>query len=157
MKNKNKIVDKQPNLPSGNPFEVPARYFESFPSRLQEKIGESQEVVESSESGGLFKLKPYFALAAMIVGFTIIGYTGFRYILDKQTMHGGLSDEEIISYLESNSGYFYDDQLYDVQLEEGTETIEEELSEEIIEYLVEDEIDYNTLINELESLEDKEK
>jgi len=154
MKNKDKIENKRNNLPRGNPYEVPVNYFESFPARLQETIKQESKAAESGNREFMLKLKPYFALAAMIIGFTIIGYTGFRYILDKQTMQGELTEEEIISYLQSNSEYFYDDQLYDVDLEEDFELLEEEFSEEIIEYLVDDELDYNILVNELESIEE---
>ena len=94
-------------------------------------------------------IRPQLAMAAIIIGFVAISYTGIRIILNDRT-----AEPTIMELAE-----FLDDYLYDMDDEFLISTlVEEEIdidwinggyeSEDIMDYLMEEEMDYTDLIDE---------
>ncbi len=67
-----------------NPFSVPDGYFETFPTKMQERIQS-----ENKEYAWAIKLlryiKPQFALAFMIIAFAVISITTINFILSNRS------------------------------------------------------------------------
>jgi len=65
-----------------NPFKVPEGYFDSLPSRIQERISENKK--EQSIFSRIFVVaKPQFAFAFAFVVFAFISITIVKYVFNK--------------------------------------------------------------------------
>lgn len=129
------------------PFTVPEGYFDRFADRLQDRL---QQEEKQSWIGRTYQLiRPRLAVAAIIIGFMIISYTGIKIILNERGAEPTLM--EIANVL--------DDYVYEIDDELLISTIvEEEIeidwinggyeSDDIMDYLMEEEIDYASLIND---------
>jgi len=129
------------------PFKAPDGYFDQFPERLQARM---QEEKQRSWMDKTYRLiRPQLAIAAIIIGFVAISYTGIRIILNDNTAEPTIM--EIADVL--------DDYLYDMDDEFLISMlVEEEIdidwinggyeSEDIMDYLMEEEMDYTDLIDE---------
>ena len=137
MKNKNNKL----------PFHVPENYFEDLPQRIQDRLESAGE----KKSVSLYPaIRSRLAIAAIFIGLLTVGYAGFR-ILFQQDSDFYLSEDEKIEAIEY-FGYDLDDELLisavldsDIEFTQATESSE---SDEIIQYLSEEEIDLNILLNE---------
>jgi hypothetical protein len=129
------------------PFTVPEGYFEQFAQRLQKRM--QQEVKPSWMERTYQLIRPQLAMAAVIIGYVAISYTGIRIFLNNRTTEPTLT--EIANVL--------DDYVYEMDDELLISTIiEEEIEvdwinggyepDDIMDYLMEEETDYSNLINE---------
>lgn len=148
MKNKNKNL-KELKGHNKNPFSVPEGYFENFPTRVQERI-----ISETKEYTWFAKLigyvKPQFALGFMIIAFGVIGYTTVNFILSNK-VSDGIDNDMFTRIIEVDASEYSEQQFIDVLLE-NEKKIEKKKKEETdfyINYLVDEDIDYGTLIDEL--------
>ena len=149
MKNKlnNNLEKLQVN--KKNPFSVPQGYFETFPSRIQEKI-----VADQKEPGWILKLfylaKPQLALSFMILGFALIAITVTDTIMTKQTK-SPIGSDAYTRIIEVDASEYTEQQFIDILLEDEKEIIEnnEKETDQYIHYLMDENIDYGTLIDEL--------
>ncbi|MFO7827598.1 MAG: hypothetical protein R6V23_03165 [Bacteroidales bacterium] len=149
MKNKlnNNLKKLQEN--KENPFSVPEGYFETFPSRIQEKI-----VADQKEPGWILKLfyfaKPQLALGFMILGFALIAITVTDTIMTKQSK-SPINSGIYTRIIEVDASEYSEQQFIDILLEDEKEIIEnnEKETDQYIHYLMDENIDYGTLIDEL--------
>jgi len=147
MKNFNEELEKI-KANSKNPFSIPEGYFEDFPTRMQERI-----ISENKEYKWMIKLfryiKPQFALGFMIIAFAAIAYSTANFILSNRG--NGIDSGLITRTIEVDPSEFTEQHFIDVLLEDEKK-IEEQKKEETdfyINYLVDEDIDYGTLIDEL--------
>jgi hypothetical protein len=132
-----------------NPFSVPKDYFEEFPTRIQEKIvSEKKEL--SWAMRVLYYVKPQFALGFMIIAFATISITAVDFILSGRN-EAGLGNELFTRTIEVDAYEFTEQHFIDVLLEDKKDVIEKKEIEtdHYINYLVNENIDYGTLIDEL--------
>jgi hypothetical protein len=131
------------------PFEVPDQYFDEFPGKIRDRISSDAGAGESSGRGPVRTLRPWMAAAAVFIGMLAVGYTGFRILAERS---GGpyLSGDELIENMEYFSHELDEDLLITAILESdiilADETPDPE-SDEIIQYLSEDNIDFTGLLN----------
>ena len=148
MKNFNKKLEELKGN-TMNPFSVPDGYFENFPSKMQEKISSEQQ-----EPSWVLKImhyvKPQFALGFMIVAFAVISITTVNYILSTRN-ESGLNSDLYTRIIEVDASEFTEQHFIDVLLEDEKEIIEKKKIETdyYINYLIDEDIDYGTLIDEL--------
>lgn len=146
MENKENILDSKEL--KKHAFEVPEGYFETFPSRISERISSQEE----TKSPSLFRiLKPQVALAAIIIVFAVISYTAISFITNNQIQRSTIEEVDVARILEYDSyGYYEDNPYMDILMEEEKPVKEEEDVEDIyMHYLLDENIDYGTLIDEL--------
>jgi hypothetical protein len=131
-----------------NSFRIPDSYFEEFPQRLMEKL-DSVSTPEGEQGSIWSVIRPRLAIAATIIGFALIGYTSVK-LISRERPSSEFSGTEIAEYIEYYSsdldeGIYYEvlDEIYD---EESRDPV---LNDVIIDYLVDQDIDYLTLIEEL--------
>jgi len=132
-----------------NPFSVPQNYFESFPERLRNRL-ESDPLPVQSPAGRIWKvLQPQLALAAAIAGFAVLGYIGFRSLIQREDIFPGT--DHIAEYIDFYNYDFSEYQLlsllddYDTYPETENWSAEEEL---YIDYLFQSDIDITDIISE---------
>ncbi len=148
MKNTNKKLEELKGH-TKNPFSVPEGYFESFPSKTQERI-----ISDQKEYTWIAKLigyiKPQFALGFMIIAFGVIAYTTVNFILSKQ-VSDGIDSGFYTRIIEVDASEYSEQHFIDILIE-NEKKIEKKKKEETdlyINYLVDEDIDYGTLIDEL--------
>jgi len=132
-----------------NPFAVPDGYFEDLPSRIQERITSGKE--EHIWVLRFFQfIKPQFALAFMVIAFAVITLTTIDLILSgrNDTVQNNNMYTRII---EVDASEFSEQHFLDVLLEDGKkeDIKKQEEMDFYIHYLVDEDIDYATLIDEL--------
>ncbi len=151
-KDRRYIKMKQENIPdkiqaSGKklPFAVPDSYFENLPGIIQGRLPGSRKPFFTSM---VRAVRPQLALAAMFIGLIAVGYAGFRILSNNGNGLGGDELVEAIEYF----GYDFDDEMLisaiiesDIDLSPGPF---ETQTDEIIQYLSEDEIDFSGLLND---------
>ncbi|MGE0088884.1 MAG: hypothetical protein AB7S50_05340 [Bacteroidales bacterium] len=133
---------------NSNPFEVPDGYFDSLPSRIQNKI------IADSEKQPVFKkilvvLKPQLAFAAAFIGIALLSIVTLEYIFkDKATLP--VTNGVYTRIIEVDASEFSEQHFIDVLLDENKQNTEEKNnSDEYINFLLDENIDYTTLIDEL--------
>jgi hypothetical protein len=132
-----------------NPFSVPEGYFDSFPQKMQERI--ASENTEYYWFVRLFQvIKPQFALGFMIVAFAVIAITTVNVVLTNKT--DSVIDSDLYTrIIEVDASEYSEQHFIDVLLNDEKE-IDKQKKEETdhyIHYLVDEDIDYGTLIDEL--------
>ena len=133
-----------------NPFRVPDNYFDNLPEKIQVNIHARENAVSKPITRIIDYIKPHLALAAAILGFALIGYTGFRYLINKNS-DSQIRNREIAEYIDFYSNDVDNTLIMELLEEQEQQSIEtdEDLSEEIINYLLNENIDIYTIANQL--------
>ena len=146
MKDQEHITDKILDGGKNLPFKVPDQYFDDLPGRIHDRLYSSRM---QPRHNPLRSIRPRLAIAAMFAGMIAVGYAGFRIISNRENS-SFLSNKEFNETLEYLVYDINEDMLISAILESSTildaETIESE-TDEIIEYLSEEKIDFSELLN----------
>lgn len=127
------------------PFKVPEDYFENFSVRLSNRIHEkkSPEIV-----GRLIPvLRPYFAIAVITI-VILVAVRIFIFQPGKGNL-GGLKGYEISASVENNLYYYSEEAIIEAvyPVFESSTPEEDVTEEEIIEYLINEDISLNDILN----------
>jgi len=145
MDNLNNIPPKLSKTSKKMPFKVPEDYFENFSVRLSERIHEKK----SPEFAGRLipALRPYFAIAVIAV---IILVAVRIFIFQPGTGYmNGLKSYEITANIEDNIFYYSEEIIIEAVYPDFVSSSpgEDLTNEEIIEYLVNEDISINDILN----------
>jgi hypothetical protein len=144
MKSKENRIEEIPGMSRKFPFGVPDNYFDDFPSRIQERLSETKE----PSIPRLFPVRRVIAMAAMFIGLVTVGYFGLKMIQNGQDARM-LSGEDVSTAIEY-FGYQFDDDMLIAAIVESDIDIDPQdndfESEVIIEYLLNEEIDFDTIL-----------
>lgn len=151
MENKGKIFwEELKEAKKDSGFRVPEGYFDTLSSRISERItsGNNQEV----KSGRLISfLRPNLALVAFFVGIAVIGYFAFS-ILNENRGQVAVNNESVAEYISYYYSGISDYEFFGFADEDINETIfveqDDNTNDDIIEYLMLQEVDLNLIINE---------
>lgn len=149
MQKKSKNTESLPDQASKqNMFDVPENYFQDLPGRILEAV-ETKIHGKDKSAGAWDRFKPAFLIAASVLGFMIISYTGLK-LLRAEKESDFISSLDAIEYVGFYSHEFEEDLLLEnIDMDEtGTVLVLNE-TDEIIEYLIQEGIDDLTLYNEL--------
>lgn len=133
------------------PFRVPENYFRDLPDKIMERCEQ-----EEQKRSFVQMIKPALSLAAMFIAVALIAYFALQ-LIDRPTVQVPSSQHDIAE------AEYYDQYYNQNELLEGDiqDDIEEEAdnkeTQKYIEYLLNEDIDYTTLINELEEDQDQQK
>lgn len=137
-----------PNNDSDNkpPFQVPDNYFKYLPDRIMKRCREKE-----SKRSFIRILKPAFSLAALFIGIALISYFVLNFI--NQNGQNSYKQDDIAEaeYTEQFSGKQNLMEAY----ENSQKKVEDKETDRYINYLLEENIDYGTLIRELEKQKKK--
>ena len=150
MKNQNKHIDLN-KISKELPFRVPDNYFEELPEKIQVRCKEAEQTEQNGNS--LIKiLKPAFSLAAMFIGVALLAFFAVNIISDSGQKQNSLSEDIAkVNYEEQYSSE--EEMIKAIQEQQENDEMNNEKADEYIDYLLEDDIDYGTLIKELEAEE----
>ena len=143
MIKQNDIPDEGLKMNKKLPFTVPENYFEELPLRLQERMDEGPAFTRMIEL-----VRPRLAYAAMIIVLIAVGYLGIKIIANNSSVNG-LTADEIADAIEYYAYDFDDEMLISTIVESDMELFTEETDEEteqFIEYLSEDYIDFTDIM-----------
>jgi len=132
-----------------NPYSVPEDYFDSFASKLQARIQTPQEPNHHWVWERLLRvMKPQVSLAVGIVLFAVIASTSIHFLLNKKS--ATQLPAEYAKVTEVDAFEYSDQHFIDILLEEEQAIRQKKLEKDAyIDYLVDEGIDYGTLIDEL--------
>ena len=147
-----KIAPTLSKIEKKNSYEVPDGYFDTFPQRLQERLYPHKEV---SFAGKLVQfVKPHLALATMMVGVFIIAFLGIKLFTPENINNIEAVNVGMADMLEYELNEMDEISLMEMlAAEEDVEvtTYEEDAYiEEAIEYLLNEGVSIETLMQELE-------
>ena len=143
MKKQNGIHYNDLEISKKLPFRVPENYFEELPMRIQERMESEPAAPRLIEL-----IRPRLAYAAMIIVLIAVGYLGMKIIANNYSGKGLTADEiaEAIEYY----AYQFDDEMFISTLDESDldfYSVEADAeTEQFIEYLSEDYIDFSEIL-----------
>lgn len=127
------------------PFIVPDNYFKDLPERIMEQCEKKEQ-----KRSVLQIIKPAISLAAMFIGVALIAYLAIQ-VIDQPEGETPYQQEDIAEAEYYDQYYNQDELMEDIHSGEPTQLKEDsEQTDQYIEYLLNEDIDYTTLINELE-------
>ena len=146
MEQKRKSYSPLSGIKKDLPFEVPENYFEKLNDSVIDHIRESESEVRSSGPRRVIPLVMLAGAAAIIAGLLLV-LPG----LFEQREAAALSAEEIASVLEDEiydlDGYMIESTLTDAEQDENLD--QEEYRDEIVQYLLDENIELESIVNEL--------
>ena len=136
-------------LPGGNknPFVTPAGYFDELPSRVQERCVQARPVSSTEDTPIAQVIKSQLAFAAGFIGLALLAFFGYYHLQPTSEVESILSQDDYIEIVKRQI-FDYDE----ATLLKGTEgyldydTLKNELMEDMIKYLLDENIDYVTLM-----------
>jgi len=139
-------------IKKSNPFKVPDGYFDTLTERTMSAVKESHNQEETAESTGMpvrrLVLRPFFALAAAILGFAILATVMIRLVNSGSVSEQYQEDISLYADLaaEELDTYMIEYELSQTEPVEMTLAKEEEISSEaIIDYLMMEDIDLDDI------------
>ncbi len=146
MEDLSKIAPNLSRIKKENNFKVPDNYFDDFPGTIQEKISTKSSSCFSKYL--FFIFKPQFIVVYSLIAIFFVSYSIFNYH-QKQNM---LTSNDISEYIEQNESGYDEDLLIDVIVNDPNIYISSNSdndNDEIINYLINNDVDYSTLVNGL--------
>ncbi len=141
-------MEKNDKIPGGNPFRVPDNYFDEV---KREIISATSGGVSQEKKKGIYaSLRPYIAIAASVAVLALLGYTGFMTFSHREQETLMLNGVQLESFREAIV-YETDISL----LEEKAASLDFSVTkphvdnQDIIDYLVNDNIDINEIYEQL--------
>jgi tRNA A22 N-methylase len=149
MENKNNISENGNNLPpiltkigKENSFSVPKNYFEVLPQVINDKKLNNKRIVNIFDNLSYRILAPTLGVLTLIMTIYILQPNNTTLELTNEQLSEIIINEELIEFDENL--------VYEVYAEtESTSSSEQTTDEEIIDYLINDNISINLIIDEL--------
>jgi len=139
------MMNEKSNIEKYNPFKVPENYFDELAGKIVRKVSGT----DVKKRVRLYSLaKPHLMLAAAMIGFVIISYAGLKLILPDR--EAGFPDMNFAEYTELFL-YEIDDYLIinELKATDSYQFAKRLDNEDIIEYLINEDIEYLTIIENL--------
>lgn len=136
-----------PGLVKGasNPFKVPAGYFEELTPKVMSRIHDSESMATKESAGFPVWRLAGLGLAALVIGLMI--FNPFSKPADLSRQFAEVAEANSLEFVVTEADISIDDLLAAniIDLEEETETSEDEY----LEYLIENEVELTTIVEEL--------
>jgi len=144
--------DKLNKIGREQPFRVPENYFRDLPEKVMDKCEQ-----EEQKRSLIHIIKPALSLAAMFIGVALIAYFTLQ-LLDRPAVQVP-SGQQDIAEAEYYDQYYNQNELLEGDQEDEAEATRtgNKKTQKYIEYLLDEDIDYTTLINELEEDQDQQE
>jgi hypothetical protein len=129
------------------PFSAPDGYFDTLPGRIQDLCVSSQK----QKPFAIFvqTVRTQLALAAGFAAFVVLAYAGYFYIQTTPTQRE-LSKNDYIEVVSKRISDFDEGQLVEASgVSANLDSIKPDKNDQIIQYLLEENIDYVTLMEQM--------
>lgn len=150
--NKNKF--NLDDLKKENPFQVPENYFDSLGSRITDRI-QAGKPMEKESMFAFVRLKPILAFSGGFTGLALLIYFGFSVFINKSGYVNSQANTEIATLTEYAIVSELDEAVLIEEFAEAqadaipADSLHLENQENIIDYLIKEDIDISTIIDEL--------
>ena len=146
--NNNKHI-KLEEIHKENPFRVPDKYFGELPDRIMARC-EEEEATHVKENSLIRILKPAFSLAAMFIGVAFLAFMAVQVIHTTDKNSTPILDE--MAKADYEKTYRSEEEIIKAIQEKQNmqQNANQKEAEEYIDYLLNEDIDYGTLIDELQ-------
>lgn len=138
-------MERHNNMKKENPYKVPDNYFEEVTEKIMDQTRSSSKHRKERSIPRI--IKPAVMMAAAMIGLVIISYTGLRILFPEKDQIYLSTLTEITEYAMSEIN---ESEIIDHLLLEGEDFLpddsENSFNEEIIEYLIDNNIDYSTIL-----------
>jgi hypothetical protein len=142
MKDEINIPDNLKGSAKENPFRTPDGYFDHLHVRISNRIHAEQ----ASWFSRVFNvIKPQLAFAMTFVVFASVAYIGYKFIAPQHKMS---YEQELVSYL-MNEAYYMDENTIATAFDSQEEVKPEEMEQAIMDYLMNEDVEVNLLMNDL--------
>ncbi len=131
-------------IEKNNPFRIPDNYFEEMSDTVITKVGLSSPIKKISF---ITALKPHLMLAAAMIGFAVISFLAIEFLIpNSESEKSEVNYAELTEYLslEIDEASIVNEML---KADLGNES--DISTEDIIEYLIETNIDYSEILENL--------
>jgi hypothetical protein len=142
MSKVNEINGKLSKFKREHGFEVPENYFDGLPMRIQMAIAEEKH---SSVFISVFKNKPRFVYAFSFAIFVLLLIGGYFYLNDYSDKK--LTSEDLIEYAVYSENVL-DEYAIINEIQTAENTADTDSADAIIEYLIADNIEYSTILED---------
>jgi hypothetical protein len=134
------------------PFRVPENYFRDLPDKIMERCEQDEQ-----KRSFVQIIKPALSLAAMFIGVALIAYFALQ-LIDRPAVQVPYNQHDIAE-AEYYDQYYNQNELLEGDIQDDTEEtqVNSKQTQKYIEYLLNEDIDYTTLINELEEGKGQQK
>ena len=131
------------------PFTVPEGYFDELPTRIQDFcLAHAPATSGEPERSFLGVLKAQLALASGFIALVFLAFAGYYYIQPKPPVDG-LSNGDFIEIVRIDVSDFDEAQLNSLQESKSPyDTLANDSTDEMIQYLLEENVDYVTLMEQ---------
>ena len=134
------------------PFHVPDNYFEELPEKIRARCKQPDKAAENRGNSLVNILKPAFSLAAMFIGVALIAFLAVNLINQPEKQQTPLSED--IAKANYEEQFSSEEEIIEaIKAQQKNQNSGLQEKDEYIDYLLEDDIDYGTLINELQEKE----
>jgi hypothetical protein len=148
---KNNIF-KLEDLKKENPFQVPENYFDTLGNRIADRI-ETREAAKRGLSFASVKLKPILSFAGGFAALAFFIYLGVSFLFTFTGQSGEVGNPDLADLTEYSIISELDQTLlieeFSVQTQGAADSLNSMNQENIIDYLVKQDIDISTIIDEL--------
>lgn len=130
------------------PFKVPDGYFDELPTRIMDRCLDANATIETKHIPIWQVLRSQLALAAGFIGLALLAFVSYYYLQPSKN-DIVLSNDDYIEIVRKNI-YDYDEELL-VKESNGYlnyDSINKEWQDDMIQYLLDRNIDYVTLLEE---------
>lgn len=132
------------NFNKENPFRTPEGYFENFSEKIMQKIGEPEVTEKRISTWHLFKTQ--FAMAAGIIGFALLAYYSYNLISNNNSQINHKNNNVIAVIADTTDAELsFVDETHIVEALSTTTPKQEVDGNDLINYLIEDDIDENLI------------
>ncbi len=149
----NKIKPELSKIKKDKHFRIPDGYFDDFSVRLGERIHRESDA--GFYERYILTLKPYLAIAALFIGMIILGKITYN-VLYKGNISYELNNDEIAQLIEEDIYYFSEELIIDIVYQNDNQARDESINSEsdnstneIIDYLIDEDIDVFDIIEAL--------
>jgi hypothetical protein len=130
------------------PFTVPNEYFERLPERIQDLCNNPTK--QKPITLFLQTARTQLALAAGFAALVVLGYAGYFFIQRPEVPTQNLTNNDYIEIVSKRISDFDEAQLVDARsINTNIDTLKHNQSNQMIQYLLEENIDYVTLMEQL--------
>ncbi|MDX9853639.1 MAG: hypothetical protein RBS81_07665 [Tenuifilaceae bacterium] len=146
-----KIGRSLENMEKRNPFSTPNGYFEELPTRVQEYC-QPTTTTQSVSAGIINTLKAQFALVAGFCFLALMSYWGY-YLVNPSLNGPEVTSSDYVNIISKHVAEFDEAQLVEAVGELEPVNVydsirKKDISDEMIEYLLEENVDYVSLMEQ---------
>ena len=146
-----KIPGKISEAGKRQPFKVPEGYFNKLPDRIMHACKKQE-----ASASVIHLMKPVLSLAALFIGVAVIAFFTVQTV-NQQEASSGNKQKNIAKAEYEDTHSNHEELLQTIRDSQHKEQANQKQSEQYIDYLLKEDVEYTTIVNELEESNGKKE